>query len=96
MYAQCETIKLLLKSLPSFLDLYYEAFPNDRVYTKSLVYGVYTVELVQSILVTHDAFAIFGDGFGNLSALTVTHFDWLTVPIMSGFGTCLSSSLSQR
>ncbi|KAK0493068.1 hypothetical protein EDD18DRAFT_429764 [Armillaria luteobubalina] len=71
------------------LDLYYLAFPKDRRFTKYLVYGIYIVELAQTMLVTHDAFAMFGYGFGDIEALTNMHFDWLTVPIMSGFVACV-------
>ncbi|KAK0212242.1 hypothetical protein DFS33DRAFT_12960 [Desarmillaria ectypa] len=69
--------------------LYYLAFPNDRKIIKYLVYGIYIVELVQMVLVTHDAFAMFGYGFGNVEAVTDIHFDWLTVPIMSGAAACV-------
>ncbi|KAK7013824.1 hypothetical protein R3P38DRAFT_2545648, partial [Favolaschia claudopus] len=74
----------LFGTLTIQLYLYYEAFPNDSAYHKRLVYGIYLIELVQTLLVTHDAFAMFGYGFGNVAALTNMHFDWLTVPIMSG------------
>lgn len=68
------------------LDLYYEAFPADRLSYKCLVYGVYVFEFVQTILVTHDAFATFGFGFGDIEAVTNMHFNWFTIPIMSGLG----------
>jgi hypothetical protein len=71
-------------SVPS--DLYYLAFPKDRLSTKCLVYGVYALELVETILVTHDAFAAFGYGYGDLSALTNVGFAWLSIPVMSGLG----------
>ncbi|KAJ7141749.1 hypothetical protein C8R43DRAFT_1109431 [Mycena crocata] len=50
--------------------------------TKALVYGVYIIALVETILFTHDAFATFASGFADLSALTAVHFHWLTVPVM--------------
>jgi hypothetical protein len=71
-------------SIPS--DLYYLAFPKDRLSTKCLVYGVYALEVVETILVTHDSFAAFGYGFGDISALTRIDFNWLSIPIMSGLG----------
>ncbi|KAJ6468172.1 hypothetical protein DFH09DRAFT_1001040, partial [Mycena vulgaris] len=74
----------LFGTLSVQLYLYYQAFPDDRWSTKCLVYTVYTLELVQTILLTHDAFAMFGYGFGNPLALTEIGFDWLTIPIMSG------------
>ncbi len=68
------------------LDLYYLAFPKDRKFTKRLVYGIYIIEFVQTMFFTHDAFAMFGYGFGDIETLTRMYFGWLTVPIMSGIG----------
>ncbi|PBK74734.1 hypothetical protein ARMSODRAFT_1080422 [Armillaria solidipes] len=71
------------------LDLYYLAFPNDRRFTKYLVYGIYVIEFVQTMLVAHDAFATFGYGFGDMDALTGMNFFWLAGPIMSAVGSCV-------
>ncbi|KAK0212264.1 hypothetical protein DFS33DRAFT_1376778 [Desarmillaria ectypa] len=79
----------LFGTLSVQLYLYYLAFPNDRQFTKCLVYGIYVVEVVQTILVTHDAFATFGYGFGDMEALLGMHFDWLTVPVMSAVAACV-------
>ncbi len=68
------------------IDLYYLAFPNDRRFTKYLVYGIYVIESVQMMLIAHDMFARFGYSFGDIDALTKTDFNWLTVPIMSAVG----------
>ncbi|KAK0226537.1 hypothetical protein IW262DRAFT_774089 [Armillaria fumosa] len=73
----------LFGTLSIQLYLYYLAFPKDRPFVKSLIYGIYIVELVQAILVAHDAFAVFGYGFGDLEAPVETHFNWLVVPIMT-------------
>ncbi len=85
---QCCKVRLVPCPLLSrlLLDLYYEAFPNDRLWTKCLVYGTYTLELTQTILIMHDAFVIFGTGFGDLEALIDAHFLWFSVPVMSGIG----------
>ncbi|KAK0492554.1 hypothetical protein EDD18DRAFT_1465387 [Armillaria luteobubalina] len=72
----------LFGTLSVQLYLYYLAFPKDRPFVKSLVYGVYIIELVQTILVAHDAFAVFGYGFGDLEAITEMHFNSLTLPFM--------------
>ncbi|TFK33875.1 hypothetical protein BDQ12DRAFT_690534 [Crucibulum laeve] len=69
--------------------LYYIAFPNDRLYTKALVYGTYTLETLQSILIAHDAFKTFGQGFGNFDVLNSIQFLWLTIPVIGGIATCL-------
>ncbi|KAF8176400.1 hypothetical protein K438DRAFT_1846884 [Mycena galopus ATCC 62051] len=74
----------LFGTLTMQLYLYYQAFPNDRRFIQCLVYTVYLLEVVQTILMTHDAFANFGTGFGNINTLRGAHFNWLTIPIMSG------------
>ncbi|PBK84785.1 hypothetical protein ARMGADRAFT_1088231 [Armillaria gallica] len=71
------------------LDLYYLAFPNDRRFTKYLVYGIYIIEFVQTMLIAHDVFATFGYGFGDVGVLNKTNFNWLTVPIMSAVAACV-------
>ncbi|KAJ4493856.1 hypothetical protein C8J55DRAFT_169813 [Lentinula edodes] len=74
----------LFGTLSIQIYLYYLAFPSDRTIIKSVVYGIFLIEIIQTILVTHDAFAIFGYGFGSFESLTKMYFDWFTVPVMSG------------
>ncbi|PBK66293.1 hypothetical protein ARMSODRAFT_960237 [Armillaria solidipes] len=73
----------LFGTLSVQLYLYYLAFPNDRRFTKYLVYGIYVIEFTQTILVTYDAFSTFGYGFGDMDALTRMNYNWLAVPVMS-------------
>lgn len=75
-------------------DLYYEAFPNDRLFTKCLVYAIYCIQLVGIILITVDAFAIFGYGFGDSVALLGIHFAWFTSPVITSLGLELQVSIS--
>ncbi len=85
----CASHRVILQQIVSnafSLDLYYLAFPNDRQFTKYLVYGIYIVEFVQTMLVAHDAFAMFGYGFGDMDALNRLNFSWLTVPVMGTVG----------
>ncbi|KAK0484828.1 hypothetical protein IW261DRAFT_1560506 [Armillaria novae-zelandiae] len=51
-------VELLCSSI-----LYYLAFPNDRRSTNYLVYGIYVIEVVQTMFITHDVFATCGCGF---------------------------------
>ncbi|KAJ7766110.1 hypothetical protein B0H16DRAFT_386514 [Mycena metata] len=76
------------------LYLYYQAFPNDMVFTKVLVYTVYCINLTQVIFVTIDAFNTFGYGFGDLSMLTTTALGWLwlVTPIFGGIVACIVQS----
>ncbi|KAJ6580145.1 hypothetical protein DFH09DRAFT_1360715 [Mycena vulgaris] len=64
--------------------LYYEAFPNDKLIAKCLVYILFTIDVAQTILITHDAFATFGYGFGDVSAVTKLSLSWITSPIVGG------------
>ncbi len=68
------------------LDLYYLAFLDDRQFAKYLIYGIYAIEFVQTMLTAHNVFATFGYGFGDMDALNKMNFNWLTVPIMSAVG----------
>ncbi|KAJ7642365.1 hypothetical protein DFH06DRAFT_999870 [Mycena polygramma] len=74
----------LFGTLSIQLYLYYQAFPNDRLFNKCLVYTIYAIEFVQTMLMTDAAFSSFAYGFGDVSALDDVHFEWLTVPVMSG------------
>ncbi|KAJ6528761.1 hypothetical protein DFH09DRAFT_1327581 [Mycena vulgaris] len=74
----------LFGSLSIQVYLYYQAFPIDKLIIKCLVYVLFTIDVVQTILITHDAFATFGYSFGDVSAVTRLRFDWLTMPIIGG------------
>ncbi|PBK70218.1 hypothetical protein ARMSODRAFT_846705, partial [Armillaria solidipes] len=83
------SVQLCASIISKQQNLYYLAFPKDRKFTKYLVYGICIVEIVQTMFVTHDAFAVFGYGFGDLIALTDMHFNWFAVPIMSSIVACV-------
>ncbi|KAK0486405.1 hypothetical protein IW261DRAFT_1559807 [Armillaria novae-zelandiae] len=72
----------LFGTLSIQLYLYYLAFPKDRRFVKCLVYGIYILELFQTILISHDAFAFFGYGFSDLEAPNEMYFSWLVVPVI--------------
>ncbi|TFK31424.1 hypothetical protein BDQ12DRAFT_740025 [Crucibulum laeve] len=64
--------------------LYYISFPRDKILSKALVYGLFLIETMQTIIVANDAFKTFGPGFGDLNALESAHLEWFNVPIVSG------------
>ncbi|KAJ7029435.1 hypothetical protein C8F04DRAFT_40181 [Mycena alexandri] len=74
----------LFGTLSLQIYLYYQAFPNDRASTKGLVYTVYAIELVQTIIMARDSFAIFAHGFGDLGALASVHLEWFAVCVLGG------------
>jgi len=65
------------------IDLYYLAFPEDRVHLKCLVYGVYFLEFVQSVLVVDAMFRTFVTMFGDVQALDQIETLWLSIPILT-------------
>ena len=77
-----------------FTDIYYLAFPGDPLQRKILVYGVYTIELVQAILLARMASIEFAAGFGNFEALNTIGLLSLAVPILSSIGMCFFLNFS--
>ncbi|KAJ7734375.1 hypothetical protein DFH07DRAFT_893941 [Mycena maculata] len=97
MYGNSQLLAFLLNwglfgSLSVQLYLYYQAFPDDRRFTKGLVYTVYFSEFVAIILFTHDAFSTYAYSFADPSVLTDVGFVWLDIPIIGGLVACLSQS----
>jgi hypothetical protein len=68
--------------------MYYMSFPKDRNSIKALVFGLFIVETAQTVLVTHDLFAAYASGWGNLSQLASAHLEWFSTPILSGVVSC--------
>lgn len=68
------------------LDTFYLAFPNDPFKMKILVYGVYAVELLQTILISKMMLKQFAIGFGSFAVLNDMGLLWFVVPILSSIG----------
>jgi len=67
--------------------LYYIAFPNDRLYMKCLVYGIYILEVVQSVLFTEMGFRTFiTNNVGDVQVFNQVETAWLNVPILTAIG----------
>ncbi|KAK7052973.1 hypothetical protein VNI00_004293 [Paramarasmius palmivorus] len=65
-------------------DLYYTAFPRDKKAFQALVYGVYIIETIQTIMVTQDAFRNFAYGFGSVDSLNQVGTIWFDVCVIDG------------
>lgn len=63
------------------------AFPSDRLALKFLVYGVFTIETLQVLLVTVDAFYIFGKHLGDVDSLDHIRLYVLSGDVLTGLGT---------
>jgi len=70
-------------------DLYYLAFPNDRVYMKGLVYGIYILEVTQTVLIIETGFRHFVTGFGVVEVFDRVEVLWLSIPIFTAIGKVL-------
>ncbi|TCD70841.1 hypothetical protein EIP91_001532 [Steccherinum ochraceum] len=70
------------------LYIYHLAFRTDRVHIKTLVFGIYILELVQLVLVTRDGFAIFAAQWGEFEHLGDIRLLWFSMPIMTGLVSC--------
>ncbi|EKM52237.1 uncharacterized protein PHACADRAFT_125904 [Phanerochaete carnosa HHB-10118-sp] len=68
--------------------IYHLSFPNDGWVAQSLVYGVFAVDTVQTILVTNDVFNAYTRHFGQIEILVDIQTEWLAVPIFSGIVSC--------
>ncbi|KAK1221249.1 hypothetical protein PQX77_015939 [Marasmius sp. AFHP31] len=64
--------------------IYYTAFPRDKVAFQAIVYTVFLVETMQTLMISHDAFRTFAYGFGRLQALDEVHLLWFDVCILDG------------
>ena len=67
-------------------DNYHATFPNDSRVSKTIVYGVYMLELVQTFILTRDCFSSYARGFGDLNLLNEIQFLWFTGPVLIGVG----------
>ena len=55
---------------------------------KCLVYGTYSLQFIQWVLIIKAGFGIFVTNFGNVDVLDRVDTLWLSVPILTAIGTC--------
>ncbi|KAJ7636494.1 hypothetical protein FB45DRAFT_1055880 [Roridomyces roridus] len=55
---------------------YYCAFPNDRVIAKTTVYTVFILELLDTALMGHSSYSIFGSGYGDFAGVPPLSSSW--------------------
>ena len=67
-------------------------FSNDPLHRKLLVYAVYTVELVQAILLATMAYREFVAGFGDPEAINTIGLLSVAVPVLGSIGMFYSFS----
>lgn len=64
--------------------VYYQCFPDDRKKIRILVYTIFALDTVQSVLGTADAFHWFAKGFGNMLMLSDPFISAFDAPILDG------------
>ncbi|KAH9980494.1 hypothetical protein BJV74DRAFT_981662 [Russula compacta] len=75
---------LLLGILTMQLYVYYVSFPTDRGWIKFTVYGLYLLDLVQSVLITEVAWVVLCPGWGKSTSLVYTSWGFSLTPVVSG------------
>ncbi|KAF9479980.1 hypothetical protein BDN70DRAFT_932096 [Pholiota conissans] len=69
--------------------LYFKTFSNDRIFLKTLVYTVYTLQMAQTILLTRAEWKVFVTGFGDLDSLGEVWAAWIALCVIGGIVTFL-------
>ncbi|KIP12182.1 hypothetical protein PHLGIDRAFT_124344 [Phlebiopsis gigantea 11061_1 CR5-6] len=62
--------------------IYYAAFPRDGWSACGIVYGVFLLDTVQTVLVTIDLFNTFAKHYGDRALLDGAQFEWFAVPVL--------------
>ncbi|KAJ7486674.1 hypothetical protein FB451DRAFT_1553926 [Mycena latifolia] len=68
--------------LAAQIYFYHENFSDDRPAIKLLVYGLAVIDVLQTVMVTADAFHWFVYGFGNMAQLDETFLNSWDVPFL--------------
>ncbi|KAF8073435.1 hypothetical protein FPV67DRAFT_1666203 [Lyophyllum atratum] len=64
--------------------VYYLNFPDDTLFNKSLVYGTYILEIVQTAMTAADLYFWFASGYGNMLHLGSVYISPADTPILCG------------
>ncbi|KAJ7620419.1 hypothetical protein FB45DRAFT_839612 [Roridomyces roridus] len=73
----------LMGSLVVQVYFYYCAFPKDRRATKGIVYGLFLLELAETLVMCNSAYRIFGANYGDVAILndsTLTYIPGIILP----------------
>ncbi|KAH8088935.1 hypothetical protein BXZ70DRAFT_1042224 [Cristinia sonorae] len=73
--------------------IYYVAFPKDHWITKAIVSVSYFLEAAQFGFLTHDAYRVFGRGWGDIAELNNVGLLWFGASIMAGIVTTVCHHL---
>jgi hypothetical protein len=80
-------VQILTTASANLLDVYYKAFPNDRVFLKVAVAVLYAIGLAQSLLAFADVYNLAGAVTCTESLVFASLHIWFTVLASSAIGT---------
>ncbi|TFK74302.1 hypothetical protein BDN72DRAFT_80880 [Pluteus cervinus] len=80
---------MLYGSLVVQVYFYYQAFPKDRRFIKCLVYTIFLLESLQTIILFRDCFVVFTEGLVDPSLVNSTRFGLFDVAILDGITGCI-------
>ncbi|KAJ7654751.1 hypothetical protein B0H17DRAFT_1186154 [Mycena rosella] len=74
----------LLGTLTLQVYIFHVSFPKERAWLKALVYTIFVLDVAQTAIASHFAYALLVNGWGDPTALT--HLPWSSaaVPIFTG------------
>lgn len=65
---------------------YYVTFPHDTQVNKTIAFTIFTLETIQTALLTRDLYLSFVMNFGNAEFLEQIGLMWLVAPVLCGIG----------
>ncbi|KAJ7615373.1 hypothetical protein FB45DRAFT_1064319 [Roridomyces roridus] len=75
----------LMGSLVVQVYFYYCAFPKDRKVTKIIVYGLFLLELAETLVMCDSAYRIFGANYGDVAILNNSKLTYIPGIIIPSF-----------
>ncbi|KAF9256988.1 hypothetical protein L218DRAFT_880533, partial [Marasmius fiardii PR-910] len=69
--------------------LFYWAFPKDKLYLKLIVYVLFALDIVQTALITRDAFFKFGTHFGDVTIFASLENLWFSVFVINAINSAI-------
>ncbi|KAJ7671878.1 hypothetical protein B0H17DRAFT_1084881 [Mycena rosella] len=74
----------LLGTLTVQVYIFYLSFPRERAWIKALVYTIFLLDVAQTAIASHFAYALLVNGWGNPEALLKLPWSSVAIPIFTG------------
>ncbi|KIJ40870.1 hypothetical protein M422DRAFT_780556 [Sphaerobolus stellatus SS14] len=74
----------LLGILSMQVFIYHLSFPKDSKYNKTLVYSLFCLEMIQTIILTRDAWEWFINDWADPTRVGEFLLEWFNLPVMEG------------